>query len=451
MHFSFSGMRRAVAGFIHSGTGNRDFDFIPGTKFNYQDKIVPMFNAPVAATVFWIARNFSEAPLAVWDEDENGELSIDPKNPVTQLIRKPNPFYSGTLLWFSTMIEFMVNGNAFWVKERDANGTIKHLWWVPKSLIHPISHPEASTEFLMGYEYSPGGEKMLLLPEDVVHIKYGLDPDDPRLGLGPLGSLIREIFTDDEAANFTASLMRNSAVPGAVMVPEKGVTFDKQTRDQAKAMWKQQFGGDNVGGLMVASGNLKLQTVGIDPDKLDLGRIRQIPEERITAVLGIPASVVGLGTGLQNATNNATLSEHREQAWENCLIPIGRMIAEQVDDQLLDDFNDDQIAAFDLRRVRTLQDDEDAKSKRIIEQVKGGLLKVNNAQAVLGYPPDDTQDGYLRNTLTTELVKSGEDPKPPARIEAETDANEGDDPEKGLDYPEFMRQIDRVAIAADEK
>ena len=450
MHFSLSGMRRAVAGFIHTGTGRRDWDFLPGTKYNYENDVVPMLNSAVASTVFWMARNFSEAPLAVWDEDENGELSIDKDSPVTQLVRKPNPHYSGSLLWFSTMIEFVVSGNAYWVKERNADGTIKHLWWVPKSLITPISHPNASDEFILGYKYAPGGDPMLLLPEDVVHIKYGLDPDDQRLGLGPLGSLIREIATDDQASNFTATLMRNSAVPGMMMTPEKGVTFDKQTRDEAKSRWNQSFGGDRQGGLMVASGAMKVTPVGIDPQSLDLGRIRQIPEERVTAVLGIPASVVGLGTGLENATNNATLSEHREQAWENCLIPIGRMIAEQIDDQLLDDFSEDQIAGFDLRRVRTLQDDEDKKSTRIINQVKGGILKVSAAQAALGYPPDETQDGYLRNTLTSELVKSGEEPKPPARIEAETERVEAvDDGEK--DYPDFMRQVDRVALAADER
>ncbi len=86
----------------------------------------------------------------------------------------------------------------------------------------------------------------------------------------------------------------------------------------------------------------------------------------------------------------------------------------------------------------------------MIAQVKAGILKVNDAQTKLGYKPDDTQDGYLRNTLTSEMVKSGEEPKPPARIEAETDRVEVvDDGEK--DYPDFMQQIDRVAIAADER
>lgn len=457
MDFSLSGMRRAVAGFIHTGTGRRDWDFLPGTKYNYENDVVPMLNSAVASTVFWMARNFSEAPLAVWDEDENGELSIDKDSPVTQLIRKPNPYYSGSLLWFSTMIEFVVSGNAYWVKERNADGTIKHLWWVPKSLITPISHPNASDEFILGYKYAPGGDPMLLLPEDVVHIKYGLDPDDQRLGLGPLGSLIREIATDDQASNFTATLMRNSAVPGMMMTPEKGVTFDKQTRDEAKSRWNQSFGGDRSGGLMVASGAMKVTPVGIEPDKLNLAAIRQIPEERVTAVLGIPAAVIGLGTGLETTKVGATLAGYREQAWENCLIPIGRMISEQIDDQLLDDFNEEQVAAFDYRRVRTLQQDESDLATRVENLAKAGLIKISQAQAMLGYPVDETQDFYVRNTLVFQPVRSGEDALTPEEVllgdtngdSDNTPTDEVDDGEK--DYPDFMRQVDRVAIEADKR
>ena len=71
----------------------------------------------------------------------------------------------------------------------------------------------------------------------------------------------------------------------------------------------------------------------------------------------------------------------------------------------------------------------------------------------MGYPVDETQDGYLRNTLTSEMVRSGEDVKPPARIEADQAALPAgsDGVKESPDYPEFMQQIERVAIAADER
>ena len=219
-------------------------------------------------------------------------------------------------MWASTMIEYVITGNAYWLKERDSEGAIKHLWWIPSRLIKPVTHPHASEDFLLGYKYGPGGEAEFKPVEDVVHLKYFLDPDDPRRGLGPMGSLIREIYTDDQAANFTATLLRNSAVPGTVLIPGKGVTFDEQSAKEVKSRWKQEFSGDRQGGLMVSSKEVSMTTVGIDPEKLNLAAIRQIPEERVTAVMGIHAAAVGLGTGLEQ-TKDGDLARkgYRDERW----------------------------------------------------------------------------------------------------------------------------------------
>ncbi len=466
LHTGLSGiadrLRRAMGRFIHSGEGIRGFDNLPNTNFNYQGKIVPMLNSAVAATAFWMSRNFPQAPLAIWEEDDDGNLSIIAKHPVSELIRHPNPFYTGTLMWFSSILEFVIAGNAYWIKERNEDGTIKHLWWIPTRLIAPVSPTSASETFLIGYEYAPtGSERMLFDPEDVVHLRYGLDPDDPRRGLGPLGSLIREIFTDDEAANFTATLMRNSGVPGHMLSPDGSGSIDKKVADEAKSRWKQLFAGDNRGGLMVTSKATKLTQVGIDPDKLNLASIRQIPEERVTAVMGIPAAVVGLGTGLETTKVGATLKEFREQAWENTLIPIGQLIAEQIEAQLLRDFDEDTIAAFDLRNVRVLQDDETALAERVVSLVKAGVIKIEQAQAMLGFKPDTTQDFYQRNTLVFQPVRSGEAVITSADV-AELEGGEGeggsghlddpptntDDDEEDKDYPAWMKQAEE--IGADE-
>lgn len=443
----FNRIRVRLSQMIHSGEGSRLFDHMPGTNFNYERDVVPMLNSAVAATVLWIARNFPEAPLVVWETDDDGNETVVQGHRVAELVRHPNPFYTGGLMMFSTLIELLVTGNAFWLKDRNEDGTIKHLWWVPQRFIEPKGNPGVSTEFLIGYEYNPGHTNpLLLLPEDVIHLKYGLDPDDPRRGLGQLASLIREIYTDDQAANFTASLIRNGGIPGTVISPaNKGITMDAKARQEAESRWQQKFGGDKQGSVLFASTEVKVTQMGLDPDKLNLAMIRQIPEERVTAVLGIPAAVVGLGTGLETTKVGATLKEFREQAWENMLIPFGRLIAEQIEDQLLRDFEDTTRLAFDLRKVRILQDDQDALAKRVITLVDAGVVRVTQGQAMLGFKPDDFVNGYKRNTLVFEIVNEDTgDTRPPEQVEVEelVDTDEGED-EK--DYPLYMRQAERIA------
>ena len=392
------------------------------TRFDYAKEVEhPLLNSAVAATVYWAARAWTEAPLELWDRDESGEQAIVEGSDIARLVRRPNRAHSGSLLWHFSVIDLFVTGNAYWLKVRSQAGKVVQLWPVPSAFIEPQGHSNTSEEFITHYEYMTGTDPKDIDPEDVVHIRYGIDPDNMRKGLGPLGSLLREIFTDEEASNFSAALLRNFGMPGYMITPEDGTDLPKDKRDALRKRWGEEFGGDNRGRLMVGSGRVKLEKVSFSPQEMDLGRLRQIPEERITAVLGIPAAVVGLGTGLEQTKVGATMAELRELAWENCIIPLMRMVAEQLEVQLLEDFApaDSQVLNFDLRHVRVLQDDQDKLITRLDTAVKSGWLKVNDAQAAAGFPADDTQDGYLRNTLVFQLVRSGEDVKPPEQAEAE--------------------------------
>ena len=58
-----------------------------------------------------------------------------------------------------------------------------------------------------------------------------------------------------------------------------------------------------------------------DINKLALPTIRGVSEERVCAVLGIPISVIGFGSGLRTTKVGATAQVHLSQAWENSILP----------------------------------------------------------------------------------------------------------------------------------
>lgn len=414
---------------------------MPGTKFDYGKEVEhPLLNSAVAATVFWAARAFTEAPLELWERDESAELSIVEAAEVSRLVRRPNPSHSGTLLWHFSVIDLLITGNAYWLKVGNAGGKPVQLWPIPSAFIEPKGETNTSENFIKHYEYNPLGDPEEIDPGDVVHIRYGIDPDNMRKGLSPLGSLLREIFTDNEAGNFSATLLRNFGVPGFMITPEDGSSLNAEKRKEMRTRWQSEFGGDNRGNLMIGSGKVKLEKVSFSPQEMDLGKLRQIPEERVTAVLGIPAAVVGLGTGLEQTKVGATMAEMRELAWENCIIPLQRMIAEQLETQLLVDFRPaiNQVLDFDLRHVRVLQDDQDKLIERLDKAVARGWLKVSEAQAAAGFSVDDTQDGYLRDTLRFSLVKSGEETE--AQEAQETEMTEGAEADL-MDPGETVQQL----------
>jgi hypothetical protein len=222
---------------------------------------------------------------------------------------------------------------------------------------------------------------------------------------------LREIWTDDEASNFTASLLANMGVPGVILSPDGPDVIDEEDRNVIRRAWMNTFGRDRRGSLMVGSGRTKVQVLSFNPDQMNMEMIRAIPESRIAAALGIPAAIIGYLTGIKQTSVGATMSELREMGYESGIIPVQRQVSELLDLQLMPDFARaaTEHIGFDLRAVRVLQDDQTELAARVGQSVTNGILKVSDAQRILGLPVDDTQDGYLRNIMTTTLVRSGDE------------------------------------------
>jgi hypothetical protein len=127
---------------------------------------------------------------------------------------------------------------------------------------------------------------------------------------------------------------------------------------------------------------------------MDVRNLRRIPEERVTAVLGVPAIVAGLGAGLDRSTF-ANFAEAREAAYESLIIPIQRLLAAEVQAQLLPEFERDFRrfrVGFDLTNVRVLQEDTNSAAQRWETLVRAGIATRAEARAYFGLPVDDAAD-----------------------------------------------------------
>jgi|TARA_R110002020_G_scaffold273457_4_gene488626 HK97 family phage portal protein len=401
---------------------------LPQTRYNYQASYgnsgALLRSSAVGACVNWMARTFPEADLSVRRFDSQTQQYVtEADHPLRVLLNRPNPYFSGRLVRMALATDFIVNGNAFLIKVRAANGGVVQLWWAPAETMTPQSESKhydngylaeaGDSSFITHYEYSVGSGASVELPtEDVIHCRYGIDPDNTRLGRSPLASVFRELFTDDEAANFTASLLRNSAIPGVVLAPGEGVgAVSDEDLEGIRDKWADQFGSDNRGRLMIMRGATKVTPVSFSPHELNLRELRRIPEERVSAVLGVPAIVAGLGAGLDRSTFS-NMAEAREQAWESGLIPIQALIADDLSSQLLPDFDDDKTAEvfFDYQHVRVLQADATDLARRWRELVEGSIAKRSEARAALDMPINPGDDVYL---LPMNKIEVGGDAPPP--------------------------------------
>lgn len=355
------------------------------TKLDYAGLVQdPTKNSIVVAVVGWIARNFPEAPVRVariLPGDVRDYISRGPTGPgfMLRLLERPNAWFSGVLLWMATITDLYCTGNAYWVKVRNASGRVVQLWWVPKAQMRP-GWPADGRTFIGWYEYRPGdGLVYGLRPEDVVHFRDGIDPLNTRLGLSKLASLFREIYTDDESANFSASLVRNLGVPGVVISPSNTVTSlgVEMDPEKVKQAFMEKFGGDKRGEPLVLTEATDVKVLSFSPQEMDLKALRRVPEERISGVLGIAAVVAGLGAGLDRSTFT-NYGEARKAAYEEAVIPEQRLLGAEIEVQLLPEFADTEAQEydvdFDLRHVRALQEAVDAIWSRNRAAASAGLI-----------------------------------------------------------------------------
>lgn len=372
----------------------------------------PLDSSVVAAPVQWIARTLPEAPIIVADKDG----ATLPVHPMTDLLHRPNPYYPGALLWSATVIDLLVGGNAYWVKIRNRAGAIVQIWWVPSPLMEVRSDDE---RFISGYIYRPGfGAEVPLEETEVVHLRHGLDPSDPRLGASPLRSLLSEVFTDKECGSFTSSLLANMGVPGLIISPADGdrepsADDMKATRDYLD----EQVTGDRRGKPLVMSGPTTVKQFGFSPQAMNVSALRQVSEERVSAVLGVPAIVCGLGAGLARSTF-ANFAEAREAAYESCLIPLQELLAVQLDTQLLADVDatPGRRVAWDRSSVRVLQADRMVEAQRAALLATANIITRAQALEMLGEPTRPGDDIYIGRQMAMPGDPLDAAPPPPKML-----------------------------------
>ena len=262
---------------------------LPRTRFDYARDVNALQNSAVTACVNWLARTFPEAPLVITRPDEFGGRKIDPDHELAGLLHRPNDFYSGPVMLMALVVDYVTTGNAYWLKIRSRTGRVVKLWWVPQSLVEP-RWPADGSRFISHYDYRAGTLPNRLDPEDIIHFRFGLDPDNPRKGLSPLASVLREIFTDDEAANFSASLLRNLGVPGVILNPKQAFGGSDEEMELVKEKFRETFGGDNRGDVMLMRGPTDVHVLSFSPDQMNLRDLRRFPKNASAASWACPQS-----------------------------------------------------------------------------------------------------------------------------------------------------------------
>ena len=414
-------------------------------------------NSAVTACLQVLGVSFSEATLQVMFVDEDGQSQMIPNHPFANLLRRPNPYMSGDVVQQYIINAMHVSGDAYLMKQKNNAGELVALYPIMPEQVLPKGN---QNDLITHYEYQLDKGTMEIKPQDMVHFRLGLDPKNHKKGFSPLKTVLREIYGDESAGQMATALLANSGVPSMLITPKDDYGLTETEADQISRTYQQKVGGKNKGKPLILSGSMNVERLAFSPKDLDIGALRRIPEERVSAVLGVPAILAGLGAGLERATYNNT-SELREFFTEQKLIPLWRMVAEELTQQvLLPDYQSNQAvsAEYDFSEVRALQGDEKEMFEKLNVGVQGGWITVAEARKQVGLPTNESQDVYLlsNSVIPTpadmEQPEQQEEPEAPEPEQVVTEDME-ENQDKGIKRFEdkVVRRIDnQFCVIAEE-
>lgn len=407
------------------------------TTADYRRDLGPLDgNSLVMCVVNYTGTRLPEARPTV-KRKRGDEWDTEDDHPCAQLIRRPNTHHVWADYALVASLNWWVQGSVyFWKARADLGGLPVALWYLPQTgeggfEVVPrwpgdrrtpdvnqwaTDHGERGKldPFISHYEYRVQGQSPeLIKASDVLHLKRGVNPNNPREGLGAFDSLVTELYGDGKMARFTAAIMSNMGIQVPVLSPKDANTRVTPTTAAAiKESWIAKTTGSRAGEPVVFDLPITAEKFGFSPTELDLSALRMIPESRVSAVTGIPAATLQLLVGQQNGTSYASSEQARQQGYEEVIIPIQSSWAEKLNWQLLSEFETDLSTVrfeFDTSNVRVLQEDRDALYRRTSEALKAGAVTLNEARQSLEKPPlGDEGDVYylpaMINPVTLERI-----------------------------------------------
>jgi HK97 family phage portal protein len=375
----------------------------------------------VAAAIRWLGKNLPEAPWLVTKTDEAGKKTNVLDHPLLALLKRPSRYYSGQTLWKSFAANWIISGNFYLQKQRNAFGQVIGLRYWPFYQIRPHwpgmvggggwaggyeggALDSSSSEFVDYYQVKVDTVVYRIPVEDVVHFRDGLNPAT-RCGISPLNSVLREIYTDNEIANYSAITLKNLGVAPFAVVPKGEAELSEENAKVIKDTLQRSITGDKRGGFPVMSMAMEFPNLGMKAKDMSLGTMGGRPETRIPAVIGINAIVLYLEAGLDRSIFH-NVSEAREEAIEQYLMPLRGCIAEEMEAQLLPEWGDTAGLSIrsDYSEVRALQPDADKLFERWGKLYIQGGVKRSKLLAETGQQFDETVDNVYYMSANAGLI-----------------------------------------------
>jgi HK97 family phage portal protein len=405
-------------------------------------------NAIIFSCITLKAISFMEPELKAYLSKANDEAEqLDYAHMLSKLLLHPNKRQSQSAFMRAWSTHLDVAGAVFAYKVRNSVRMPIRLQLLQPDLVKPIvmysrndaivAKMEAKGLDASQYEpgdiiaYSYGVEPHLqYLPAcDIIHEMAHPDPLDPFHGLSPIAVLARMGDLDNYAADYLRAFFLNAGIPSGILKLKTAV--DKDQRLRVKEQWKEKY--SSIKGwfdVFVTDADVEYQEIGSPPKVMDLEQVFGETESRICGTFGVHPVLIAAYIGLLRSTM-ANYEQARKHLYQNTMKPMWVSSADRLSTDLAEEFGPDLYTEYDLSDIDALKEDKQLTWDRAIKAYDSGLVKRNEARAMVeGLECDEEGGDVYKISAGTQLIEAGELPMSNPQPQAEMQEAMLDDWEK---------------------
>ena len=362
----------------------------------------------VRTVISFLARNVAQLGLPLYERVGDADRQRLQDHPLAKMLRQPNPFTTRYRFISGLVHDFAIYSNAYWLKTKFGNG-INGLLRLDPTIVRPAGKDWLTPE---AFEVR-GNQGVVTYPrEQIVYFRgYGVNSDE---GVSPLEALRRTLREEWSSGEMREQIMKNGArMSGYLLRPKDAPDWSDGARDRFKRSWQAQYSGTGpgAGGTPILEDGMTFTPVSQTAKDLQYIEGRKLTREEVAAAYHIPPPMIGI---LSDATFS-NITEQHKMLYQLTLAPLLVMIEEEIELQLLPDFEpvpDRFYLEFNLRDKLTGSFEERADS--IMKSVGGPTMTINEARALDNRPPVEGGDVLIRPLNVTQAGDQNPIPAEPA-------------------------------------
>jgi len=331
----------------------------------------------------------------------NGKEIEDDKHFLNKCLDRPNPRESYEVFMRTVVMHKLISGNSYILTTeamlrggRDGKVELSALRPDRVTIVaNTFSIPEKYIYSINGkvYEYKIDP---ITYESEILHLKEP-NPLDDLYGLSPIRAAAMAVDQHNEAGQWNKALLENSAKPSGLLAfkgTKETPSLDENQVTQLRELIDKRIAGrSNAGKVNAIPFGMEWVQMGMSPIDMDWINGKNTSARDICLAFGYPAYLLGMAEGA-TFTN---VAEAKLSLYEETVIPLTQSILAEISHQLTRKLKMDIDIKPDLDQVSALMPRREVARKNARDDVREGIISINEAREESGYKPKPNADDLL--------------------------------------------------------